>query len=196
MGRIEKMKRLIIEEANKRILGEKKVQIYPNGNGSLNADTYNGTVQPIIVKNTVGNEPFKDTKYMEEKGNVYVNAINNKEEWVTQPVKAIIHPYNKDTYVVVDGNHRRYAYMKTNTPEINAIIIPHSDVLLMKNEWTENEENAESTPLTDVLNDREMIDKYFVHPDGTHSFKNNDIDNDGIPNEIDPDPDGDGDLDI
>ena len=146
-----------------------KTKIYSNGGGSDNADNYNRTSELIPVKKTVGNEPFKDATHMDEKGAPYVDAINNKEEWITEPIKAIVHPYDSSTYVVVDGNHRRYAYLKTNTPEINAIIIPHSEVLLMKNKW--GDKNEDFIPLLDVVNNKEIIDTYFVKPDGSHSFK-------------------------
>lgn len=163
-----------------------KTKIYSNGGGSDDADNYNGTSKLIPVEKTVGNESFKDATHMDEKGAPYVDAINNKEEWITEPIRAIVHPYDSSTYVVVDGNHRRYAYLKTNTPEINAIIIPHSEVLLMKSEWQWvridygdghserniiRDKNEDFIPLLDVVNNKEIIDTYFVKPNGSHSFK-------------------------
>jgi hypothetical protein len=87
---------------------------------------------------------------------------------MNKPIVAIVHPYDSSKYVVVDGNHRLYAFKETNTPKVNAIIIPHEDVVLMKNKW--GDENEESINLTDVIDDKEVIDKYFVKPNGTNNF--------------------------
>ena len=164
--RIQSMMGLLIEEKHK---SNKPVQIFSDGWGSDYADKYKGKIEKIPVKDTVRNEPFKDMSYMKEKGQSYIDALNNGEEWMNKPIVAIVHPYDSSKYVVVDGNHRLYAYKETNTPEVNAIIVPHEDVVLMKSEW--GDENEESVNLTDVLGDNEMIDKYFVKPDGTNRFK-------------------------
>jgi ParB-like chromosome segregation protein Spo0J len=91
---------------------------------------------------------------------------------MNKPIVAIVHPYDSSKYVVVDGNHRLYAYKETNTPEVNAIIVPHEDVVLMKSDW--GDKNEESINLTDVINNKKIIDKYFVKPDGTNNFKSTD----------------------
>jgi hypothetical protein len=144
-----------------------------NGEGSDFAEEYQGEIKKIPVANTIGNEPFKDLSYMKEKGNSYIDALNNGEEWMNKPIVAIVHPYNSSKYVVVDGNHRLYAYKETNTPEVNAIIVPHKDVVLMKSEW--GNENQESINLTDVLDNKEIVDMYFVKPDGTHNFQSEEM---------------------
>ena len=145
------------------------VQIFKDGGGSDFADKYQGDIEKIPVIDTVRNEPFKDMSYMKEKGKTYIDALNNGEEWMNKPIVAIVHPYDSSKYVVVDGNHRLYAYKETNTPEVNAIIVPHEDVVLMKSEW--GDENEESINLTDVIDNKKVIDKYFVKPDGTNNFK-------------------------
>jgi hypothetical protein len=166
--RIKSMMGLIIEDKQKV---NNSVQIFMNGEGSDHADKYQGKAEKIPVKNTVRNEPFKDMSYMKEKGKEYIEALNNGEEWMSKPIVAIVHPYDSSKYVVIDGNHRLYAYEETNTPEVNAIIVPHEDVKLMKSQW--GDKNEKSINLMDVLNNNEMIDKYFVKPDGSNNFIHN-----------------------
>jgi hypothetical protein len=166
ISRIQEVMGLIIEDEQNV---KQPVQIYMNGEGSDFAEEYQGEIKKIPVANTIGNEPFKDLSYMKEKGKSYIDALNNGEEWMNKPIVAIVHPYNSSKYVVVDGNHRLYAYKETNTPEVNAIIVPHKDVVLMKSEW--GNENQESINLTDVLDNKEIVDMYFVKPDGTHNFQ-------------------------
>ncbi len=165
ISRMKSMMGLLIEEKEK---SNRPVQIFSNGVGSDYADKYQGDIEKIPVIDTVRNEPFKDMSYMKEKGKAYIDALNNGEEWMNKPIVAIVHPYDSSKYVVVDGNHRLYAYQETNTPEVNAIIVPHEDVILMTSNW--GDENEESINLTDVLEDKDTIDKYFVKPDGTNSF--------------------------
>jgi len=170
INRIKGVMGLIIEDKQNI---KHPVQIYMNGEGSDFADEYQGEMVKIPVVNTLGNEPFKDMIYMKEKGKSYVDALNNGEEWMNEPIVAIVHPYDPSKYVVVDGNHRLYAYKETNTPEVNAIIVPHEDVVLMKNEW--GNENQESINLADVLDNKEIVDRYFVKPDGTNNFQSEEI---------------------
>jgi hypothetical protein len=163
--RIKQVMRVITEDEQK---SKNFVQIFMNGEGSDHAEKYKTKIKKIPVKNTVRNEPFKDMLYMKEKGKTYIDALNNGEEWMNKPIVVVTHPYDSSVYVVIDGNHRLYAYKETNTPEINAIIVPHEDVKLMKTQW--GNKNEESINLTDVLNNTEIIDKYFVKPDGSNNF--------------------------
>jgi hypothetical protein len=55
--------------------------------------------------------------------------------------------------------------------DVGAIVIPHSDVVLMKTTW--GDKNKDYISLSDVLDNKEVIDKYFVKPDGTNNFKMN-----------------------
>jgi hypothetical protein len=55
--------------------------------------------------------------------------------------------------------------------DVGAIVIPHSDVVLMKTTW--GDKNKDYVSLSDVLDNKEVIDKYFVKPDGTNNFKMN-----------------------
>ena len=165
INRIKEMMGLINEKNQK---SNKTVQIFKNGGGSDFADKYKGKIKKIPVNDIVRNEPFKDMSYMKKKGKTYIDALNNGEEWMNKPVIAIVHPYDSSKYVVVDGNHRLYAYEETNTPKINAIIVPHKDVVLMKNEW--GDKNEKSINLTYVIDNKKVIDQYFVKPDGTNSF--------------------------
>jgi hypothetical protein len=98
-----------------------------------------------------------------------IQSINDGEQ--LPPIKVIEHPYDNSTYVVVDGNHRRYAFLESDVNDVDAIVIPHSDVVLMKSSW--GDENKDSINLTNVLNNKDVIDRYFVKPDGTNSFEQN-----------------------
>jgi hypothetical protein len=55
--------------------------------------------------------------------------------------------------------------------DVGAIVIPHSDVVLMKTNW--GDKNKDYVSLSDVLDNKKVIDKYFVKPDGTNNFKMN-----------------------
>jgi len=181
-ARIKKIMGLLKEEKS----NIQKVEIFSDGGGSEFADKYVGPVQKIPVNDTLPNEPFKDTSYMETSDNIknMIQSINDGEE--LPPIKVIQHPYDKTKYNVVDGNHRRYAFLKSDVNNIDAIIIPISDVLLMKSKW--GDENKDYIKLSDVSDNKKIIDKYFVKPDGTNSFEqyNKDI----VGGEIEEDDEG------
>ncbi len=165
--RIKEMMGIINEE----VITNQPVEIFSDGGGSEYADKYIGPIQKIPVTDTLPNEPFKDTSYMETSDNIknMIQSINDGAQ--LPPIKVIQHPYDNSKYVVVDGNHRRYAFLKSDVNDVDAIIIPHSDVVLMKSSW--GDENKDFISLTNVLNNRDVIDRYFVKPDGTNSFKKN-----------------------
>ena len=171
---------------NEEEITNQKVEIFSDGGGSEFADKYVGPIQKIPVNNTLPNEPFKDTSYMETSDNIknMIQSINDGK--VLPPIKVIQHPYDKTKYNVVDGNHRRYAFLKSDVNDIDAIIIPNSDVFLMKSKW--GDENKDYIKLSDVLGDKKLIDKYFVKPDGTNNFEqhNKDI----VGGELDEDEEG------
>lgn len=156
---------LLIEEEEEKLC----VKIYPNGEGSDNAAEYEGEIITIPIASTIPNEPFKDLSYMENNDDIknMIRSINDGEEF--PPIKVIEHPLDPTKYVVVDGNHRRFAFSKSEKEDIDAIIIPHEDVLLMKNKW--GSEDNTGIKLSEV-NDEEIINSYFVQPDGNHSFEN------------------------
>ena len=156
---------------NEEEITNQPVEIFSDGGGSEFADKYIGPIQKIPVIDTLPNEPFKDTSYMETSDNIedMIQSINDGEQ--LPPIKIIEHPYDNSTYVVVDGNHRRYAFLKSDVNDVDAIVIPHSDVVLMKSSW--GDENKDSINLTNVLNNKDVIDRYFVKPDGTNSFEKN-----------------------
>jgi hypothetical protein len=156
---------------NEEEITNQPVEIFSDGGGSEFADKYIGPIQKIPVIDTLPNEPFKDTSYMETSDNIknMIQSINDGEQ--LPPIKVIEHPYDNSTYVVVDGNHRRYAFLESDVNDVDAIVIPHSDVVLMKSSW--GDENKDSINLTNVLNNKDVIDRYFVKPDGTNSFEKN-----------------------
>lgn len=163
--RIKEVMGIITEDNTEKL----PVKIYPNGEGSDNAAEYEGEIITIPIADTIPNEPFKDKSYMEDSDSVkdMVRSIKGGEEF--PPIKIIEHPHDSSKYIVVDGNHRRYAFNKLNKKEINAVIIPHEDVLLMINKW--GSEDNSGIKLSDV-EDKDVIDLYFVKPDGSNSFKN------------------------
>ena len=144
------------------------VKIYANGGGSDNAAEYGGEIISIPVEDTIPNEPFKDLSYMENSKiiRLMIKTINLGKK--LPPIKVIEHPNDSSKYLVVDGNHRRYAFSKSDKENIDAVVIPHEEILLMKNEW--GEEPEDSIKLSDVIDDKEIIDQYFVKPDGTNTF--------------------------
>jgi len=156
---------------NEEEITNQPVEIFSDGFGSEFAEEYIGPIQKIPVIDILPNEPFKDTSYMETSDNIedMIQSINDGEQ--LPPIKVIEHPYDNSTYVVVDGNHRRYAFLKSDVNDVDAIVIPHSDVVLMKSSW--GDENKDSINLTNVLNNKDVIDRYFVKPDGTNSFEKN-----------------------
>jgi DNA-directed RNA polymerase subunit RPC12/RpoP len=166
INRIKEVMGINESEANKEI---QFVKIYSDGGGSDDAAEFEGEVISIPIVDTIPNEPFKDTSYMENSDNIknMVKSINDGDE--LPPIKVIQHPYSDSKYVVVDGNHRRFAFSKSDKKEIDAVVIPHENVLLMKNEW--GEEPEEYVKLSDVLNNKKVIDKYFVLPDGSNNFE-------------------------
>ena len=156
---------------NEEEITNQPVEIFSDGGGSEFAEQYIGPIQKIPVIDTLPNEPFKDTSYMETSDNIknMIQSINDGEQ--LPPIKVIEHPYDNSKYIVVDGNHRRYAFLKSDVNDVDAIVIPHSDVVLMKSSW--GDENKDSINLTNVLNNKDVIDRYFVKPDGTNSFEKN-----------------------
>jgi ParB-like chromosome segregation protein Spo0J len=165
ISRIQSMMGLLNEEKPFNRI----VEIFPYGSGSEFADEYVGPIQKIPVKDTLSNEPFKDTSYMETSDIIknMIQSINDGEE--LPPIRVIQHPYDKTKYNVVDGNHRRYAFSKSNVDYINAIVIPITNVVLMKSEW--GDDNKDYIKLSDVLDNKKLIDKYFVKPNETNDFE-------------------------
>lgn len=176
LKKVSKVYSLTPSTKEKTVVKEQKdnelpVKIYLNGGGSDNAAEFQGKVVQIPIKDTIPNEPFKDLSYMEKSDNIknMIKSINDGKK--LPPIKVIEHPYDSSKYLVVDGNHRRYAFSKSDRDTVGAIVIPHEKVLLMKNEWGKKPESY--IELIDVINDRDIIDKYFVKPDSTNSFEKN-----------------------
>jgi len=164
---------ILLEEAYQKILWEQsqenKIQVFADGRGSDFADKYSGSIEKIPVNSMLANEPFKDTAYMETSENIknMIAAINKGQK--LPPIKVITHPYDRTKNVVVDGNHRRYAFWKSNVEEVDVIKIPFKDVILMKSEYGKPEEILGT--LDKFSNNKEIVDRYFVKPNGTNTFK-------------------------
>ena len=161
---MKSMMGILTEETNKKQF----VRLYSDGGGSDFADEYNGKTNKILVSDTLPNEPFKDDSYMEKSDIIknMIQSINDGEE--LPPIKVIQHPYDETKYIVVDGNHRRYAYTQSDVHEVDAIIIPHEDVILMKSKW--GEKNVKLGNLDELKNNIEIVDRFLVKTDGTNSF--------------------------
>lgn len=145
------------------------IRIYPNGGGSDPGDNVpKWGVQMIDIKDTIPNEPFKDLSYMDSSDNAQSMIDSIKKGENLPPVLVIRHPYDVKKYLVVDGNHRRYAYKKAGASQIPAEIIKPEDILLMSKEWGSKDNKA--TRLSDV-EDSDVVDLYFVNPDGGHKFE-------------------------
>ena len=110
----------------------KDVLIFADGVGNEFGENYEGPTKKISIKDTIPNEPLKDDSYMEKNDMVksLLKAIKNGEE--LPPIKVIKHPYDPSIYVTIDGHHRRYSYLKSGVDEVDAVIIPHKDIVLMK----------------------------------------------------------------
>jgi hypothetical protein len=164
---------ILLEEAYQLVLenlnGQNKIEIFANGRGSDLADKYQGPTQKILIKDTLPNEPFKDTSYMQTSDNIkkMIDSINKGKK--LPPIKVITHPYNSKKFIIVDGNHRAYAFSKSNVKEVDAILIPPKDVILMKSEYGNPKE--ELGTLDQFLSNKKVIDQYFVKPDGSNVFK-------------------------
>ena len=162
----------LLEEAYIKILTEQtqtnKIQVFADGRGSDFADKYTGTTVSIPVDSMLANEPFKDKSYMETSENTkkMIASINKGQK--LPPIKVISHPYDARKNVVVDGNHRMYAFQKSNVEEVEVIKIPHKDVILMKSDYGRPEEYLGT--LDKFANNKKIVDKYFVKPDGTNTF--------------------------
>ena len=120
-----------------------KTIIYPNFQGSDIAENPKGEVKVLKVSDSIGNEPGKDFNYFNTEKKSYIEKmIKSAEEKGIEsfsPVVALKHPLLPGKYLVVDGNHRLGAFKIGNIPEIKAIILNDSDVVLAtpETEWEE-----------------------------------------------------------
>ena len=120
-----------------------KTIIYPNFQGSDIAENPKGEVKVLKVSDSIGNEPGKDFNYFNTEKKSYIEKmIKSIEEKGIEsffPVIALKHPLLPGKYLVVDGNHRLGAFKIGNIPEIKAIILNDSDVVLAtpETEWEE-----------------------------------------------------------
>jgi hypothetical protein len=145
------------------------MRIYPNGEGSDPGDNIpKWSVEHIKLSNTIPNEPFKDLDYMDSSNNAQSMIDSVKGGDKLPPILVIRHPYAPEKFLVVDGNHRRYAYKIAGEEKIPAYIINPEDVLLMSKPW--GSEDNKGMRLSDV-NDDDIINMYFVKPDGTNEFR-------------------------
>jgi hypothetical protein len=120
-----------------------KTIIYPNFQGSDIAENPKGEVKVLKVSDSIGNEPGKDFNYFNTEKKSYIEkmikSVEEKGIESFSPVVALKHPLLPGKYLVVDGNHRLGAFKIGNIPEIKAIILNDSDVVLAtpETEWEE-----------------------------------------------------------
>lgn len=165
INKIKKIMGLLVERINQNDV----VKIYSDGQGSSDSEEYVGEVIQIPVKDVIANEPFKDKEYMEKSDSVrrIIKDLKNRKK--IDPIKVVRHPYNENKYMVIDGNHRIYAFKKMGEELIDVVVIPYSDIVLVKGSY--GDENQDFIPLEDVKDNKKIIDNYFVKPDQTHEFE-------------------------
>jgi hypothetical protein len=143
-----------------------KTIIYPNFQGSDIAENPKGEVKVLKVSDSIGNEPGKDFNYFNTEKKSYIEkmikSVEEKGIESFSPVVALKHPLLPGKYLVVDGNHRLGAFKIGNVPEIKAIILNDSDVVLATPE-TEWEEGIvpETIDLKDAKNKGIDLKTYF-----------------------------------
>jgi hypothetical protein len=143
-----------------------KTIIYPNFQGSDIAENPKGEVKVLKVSDSIGNEPGKDFNYFNTEKKSYIERMikSVKEKGIESfsPVVALKHPLLPGKYLVVDGNHRLGAFKIGNIPEIKAIILNDSDIVLATPE-TEWEEGIvpETIDLKDAKNKGIDLKTYF-----------------------------------
>lgn len=165
LNRMKQLMKLICEERDPY---DNVVRIYPNGEGSdLGDNIPTWGIEEIKIKDAIPNEPFKDLSYMDssENAKAMINSIKKNEK--LPPIKVIKHPYAPEKFLVVDGNHRRHAYERAGAETIPANIINPQDVLLMTKSWGSKDNKGISLS---KVNDENIIDKYFVKPNGVNTF--------------------------
>lgn len=167
--RIKKVMGILKEEIDEI---SEPVKIYPNGEGSENAEEYEGPIVTIRLDSTIPNEPFKDSDYMNKSLTVRKMLAKLKHGDKLPPIKVIEHPSDPTKYIVLDGHHRRFSLMNSGKKTIDAIIIPHKDVELVSTSW--GSDPGESVKLSDVKNDKSIVDRYFTQPDGSYHFEKSD----------------------
>lgn len=165
INKIKKIMGLLVEQTSKNEI----VKIYSDGQGSDNAEEYEGEVIQIPVEDLLRNEPFKDDEYMERSDSVRNIIKDLKKGDEIPPIKVIRHPYDSKKYLVIDGNHRAYVFEKLGKKLIDAVVIPYSDVVLVRGKY--GSEKQKLIPMNDVKDNVKIIDKYFVRPDKSFSFK-------------------------
>lgn len=125
-------------------------------------------IQQIPINSMLTNEPFKNNSYMEtsEKTKNIIAAVSKGQK--LPPIKVITHPYDSSKNIVVDGNHRMYAFRKLNIQQVHVIKIPYKNVILMKS--LRGEPKVPLGSLDKFLKDKNIIDSYFVQPNGENRF--------------------------
>jgi hypothetical protein len=164
--RIKQVMGILTEDVENEI---EPIKVFPNGEGSENAEEFKGPIVKIRLDSTLPNEPFKDSEYMNRSLTVKKMNVKLKSGVDLPPIKVIEHPYDSTKYIVLDGHHRRFVYDQSNKKMIDAIVIPHKYVELVSTSWGQSPE--ESVKLIDVKNDKKLIDIFFTKPDNSNTFE-------------------------
>lgn len=144
------------------------ILVYPKGTGvEYGEEIPTSETYYIPLGNVLANEIFKDQDYFLQKDNVQNMNKKIKDGGELEPIMVIQHPEDQDKYLVMDGHHRRFAYEYSNKMEIPARIVRYGNILL-------GDENGKVlSSLDKELGNKEMLDKYFVSPTGSHQFNEN-----------------------
>jgi hypothetical protein len=146
--RIREVMGLVVEQEQQNL--DKVILVYPRGMGvEYGEEIPTSETYYIPLGNVLANEVFKDQDYF----------LSNEN------VKGIQHPEDEDKFLVLDGHHRRFAYEHSNRLDIPARIVEYDNILL-------GDENGKViSSLDKELSNKELLDRYFVSPDGDHGFE-------------------------
>jgi hypothetical protein len=162
--RIREVMGLVVEQEQQNL--DKVILVYPRGMGvEYGEEIPTSETYYIPLGNVLANEVFKDQDYFLSNENVKGMIQKLKDGGQLEPIMVIQHPEDEDKFLVLDGHHRRFAYEHSNRLDIPARIVEYDNILL-------GDENGKViSSLDKELSNKELLDRYFVSPDGDHGFE-------------------------